>query len=794
MVIPSLACQASCKYCFGPHEGAVMDERTAKQAAAFIHNIAQQTEAKKITITFHGGEPLLAPLAVWEVLLGSIEERLRGYQLQLGLQSNLWQLDDCFIELFAKHQLSIGTSLDGPEQLCDLNRGQGYFARTTAAMQRARDAGFAVSAIATMTRQTLLQATTVADYFCDQGTPMVLHGALAALDKSNSDFALSADEYAQLVIGLYPWYLENRKLIQIETLDHYLRGIVYGNPGVCTLCDCWGMFLAIAPNGDISSCQRLAGKEQFCLGNVFDSTTLEELAASPAAQRLMQRQQEVARRCAGCGFYSICKGGCYYNALTTEDGQIDPWCDAYKQIYGFVQDKVIAEMGSGENIAAVAARQPDDDGHPLLRKGAYISLSAKPHPSQIAANARRVCAIHQLGRTNDPAAAARSLFEQRICGDVRQTQGLLEQMQQGMERQHVSLNNCYVHVTFDCNLRCSHCYANGGGGAVGGDGEVSGSGSRPGEERGEMPAERFSQLIGQAKVSGFRQIVVTGGEPLVHTQRQQLLSACAELKGSADSGRGRSNLVLRTNLTGDLGQELLVALAQSFDQVVVSVDGTPQSHDARRGVGNYQNMLANLEQYVRIAADIPQAAELSLAAILSVQDIAGEPGQSVRRLGRDLGVKRLRFRPLLPIGRAAQLDEPVICEGLMQHVAPEEQLKAEFRPLTSCGIGQNVFIKPDGAAHPCYAWCGVHTYLGNVFADGLESLLGSARFQQLRDCSVDTIAQCRDCEYRYLCGGACRAWGNQDSLDLNAAPPSCAHLKQRAQRLVQAAQDFLRSA
>jgi uncharacterized protein len=213
----------------------------------FIQSIAQQTDAKKVTITFHGGEPLLAPLAVWEVLLKSIEERLGGYQLKLGLQSNLWRLDDGFLALFAKHQLSIGTSLDGPEQLCDLNRGQGYFARTSAAMQRARDAGFAVSAIATMTRQTLPQARTVADYFCDQGTPMVLHGALAALDKSNSGFALSADEYAQLVIGLYPWYLENRKLIQIETLDHYLRGVVFGNPGVCTLRDCWGMFLAIAP-------------------------------------------------------------------------------------------------------------------------------------------------------------------------------------------------------------------------------------------------------------------------------------------------------------------------------------------------------------------------------------------------------------------------------------------------------------------------------------------------------------------------------------------------------------------
>jgi uncharacterized protein len=56
---------------------------------------------------------------------------------------------------------------------------------------------------------------------------------------------------------------------------------------------------------------------------------------------------------------------------------------------------------------------------------------------------------------------------------------------------------------------------------------------------------------------------------------------------------------------------------------------------------------------------------------------------------------------------------------------------------------------------------------------------------------VDTIAKCRDCAYRYLCGGACRAWGNRNALDLNAAPVQCDHLKQRAQSLINAAREYL---
>jgi uncharacterized protein len=47
MIVPSLACQASCKYCFGPHRGAVMDERTASETVRFIRSIAEETTSNR---------------------------------------------------------------------------------------------------------------------------------------------------------------------------------------------------------------------------------------------------------------------------------------------------------------------------------------------------------------------------------------------------------------------------------------------------------------------------------------------------------------------------------------------------------------------------------------------------------------------------------------------------------------------------------------------------------------------------------------------------------------------------
>ena len=68
------------------------------------------------------------------------------------------------------------------------------------------------------------------------------------------------------------------------------------------------------------------------------------------------------------------------------------------------------------------------------------------------------------------------------------------------------------------------------------------------------------------------------------------------------------------------------------------------------------------------------------------------------------------------------MKSPVMCEGLMEHVSPDEMLKSRINPLTTCWIGQNLFIKPDGGCYPCYAWCDDHTFIENAFENGLHEV------------------------------------------------------------------------
>jgi uncharacterized protein len=128
-------------------------------------------------------------------------------------------------------------------------------------------------------------------------------------------------------------------------------------------------------------------------------------------------------------------------------------------------------------------------------------------------------------------------------------------------------------------------------------------------------------LTNQAAEAGFAKLVITGGEPLIHPRREALLEALSDLRQAVKSAQ----IVLRTNLAYHLTLRLAEGLLSAVDEIVVSVDGDPTSHDAQRGTGTYARTIDNLRflhhhsrrtsRQVRSKA-LP-AAQISLAAALA---------------------------------------------------------------------------------------------------------------------------------------------------------------------------------
>lgn len=805
MLVPSLACPASCAYCFGPHQGtgtmsratleAVVDwqRRLAAEAAEGATDGEGESggldcdrpegdrgasngsngRTPRLEITFHGGEPLVPGIDWYRQALPLLRHGLAPRRVRFAIQSNLWLLTDELCQLFREYGVALGTSLDGPEEVNDAQRGRGYFARTMAGIERARANGMDVGAICTFTAGTAPRAGEIFDFFVRAGINFSVHAALPSLRYADSDrWSIGAEAHGELLADLLDRYLANLTRIRISTLDSMARSVSAGKGGICTFGDCLGGYLAVGPDGSIYPCQRFAGLPEFAVGEVGRRPSLEELRASPVWRAFAAREARVSESCGDCSFFGFCKGGCPYNALVgSGGGQLapttrDPHCEAYRRTFETISDRAMAEVFSPENLEAVVERPDPSRG--LLRRGRLLSIMRDgPHPYETAGQARRILAAVALASTGSPAQAAGRFEALGLAANRTRVEAAMAGLHARLTAPASGLNNLYLHVTFACNLRCSHCYAEAGP-----------------PRTGTMAVAEVVRAAREAAERGFRHVVITGGEPLVHPQRDDLLEALASIR----AGIKPTLTVLRTSLAVPLTGELATRLASATDELVVSIDGNRETHDRRRGAGTYDLTEANL----RALAGLHGTTELSIATVLPLGEANGEPGESVRALARELSIRRTRFRPLLPIGRALGAGLDIVPETLWGHLDPADMVAYGFSPTSTCGIGQNLYVEPDLRAYPCYAWCGEDRLLGSIGGPkGLAGVIDTPAFADLGGHTVESNRACRVCPLRHLCGGACRAWSRGASSDLDAPPVDCSALHSRARSLLVSALDHL---
>ena len=692
MLLPTMACQAGCRYCFARKTGEIMTRETAERAVDFMAVIAP--EGKDIHLTFHGGEPLLAGEEFYEWILPLLWQRF-GRRVHLSIQTNLWAVTDRLAELFREYHVNVGTSLDGPEDLCDSQRGAGYYARTTAGMELLRRHRVGAGAICTIAKA---NAGRAAEIFRESGQPYALHGAVPALNALPDGMSLSPEEMKRIFLDSYEAYQADPAHCRITTIDSMAKGCLDGKGHTCTFFDCLGVFAAIAPDGGVYSCQRFCGIEEYCLGNVREGLTEERILSSTAYARLRKTEDGKEAACGGCTHFAYCRGGCLYNTIAGRNSK-DPYCEAYRAAFDRIGLDMALEMGQvmlGREGETPVLAMAGDRTHPYDRKQSLAGMRL----------------AWKKGQTAEPFAA----------GALRDPYPA-----------H-SLNKLYLHLTFDCPLRCTHCYAEGGE-----------------RKTQELPPERFAGIIREACDRGFHSVVITGGEPLAYSGFDEL---CRMLERTDRKG---TKQILRSSFAFAVPEERMKTICRFFDEIVISVDGDRETHNARRGKGRYEAAVKNLER----AAELGYAEKLGIAAVLTNGQAEGEAGESVRELAQRLKAGKLRIRPMLPLGRGQDAKQEKL-----QLCSEELELRDDFRIRSTCGLGQNLYVEPDGTAYPCYAWCAPDKKLGDLGTETLGELLdGGGLFEYCRH-DVDSNEKCRKCEVRYLCGGICKAWvRDRDNVD-----------------------------
>jgi Fe-coproporphyrin III synthase len=176
-----------------------------------------------------------------------------------------------------------------------------------------------------------------------------------------------------------------------------------------------------------------------------------------------------------------------------------------------------------------------------------------------------------------------------------------------------------VHPTRRCNLTCAHCYTSSGPSA-----------------RQTLDVAMLAACLDDAAALGYRQLAVSGGEPLLYPALGELL---AHARGLGMLTSITTNGMLAT-------AERWQPLAPLIDVVAISIDGTPSEHDAMRGKsGAFAGAIRNLE--------VIQASGTPFGLIFTLTQHNIDSLDFVVRLAARHGARSVQVHPLTLHGRAA---------------------------------------------------------------------------------------------------------------------------------------------
>ncbi|RLI72070.1 radical SAM/SPASM domain-containing protein [Archaeoglobales archaeon] len=339
------------------------------------------------------------------------------------------------------------------------------------------------------------------------------------------------------------------------------------------------------------------------------------------------------------------------------------------------------------------------------------------------------------------------------------------------------------NFTYKCNLKCKHCYANAG------------------REGDELKLEEKFDVVDQLDDAGVVALSFSGGEPLLHEHFLDVV------KYSVKKGFHTSIATNGTLITPNVAKRLKEI---GVDYVEVSLDASkPEIHDVFRGVkGAFSKALNGIKNCLNEGLEVGIA---TTSTKLNLYDIP-----NIIDLGIKLRVRRIVVFNFIPSGRGREiknldldvnemkwlleylydrLDEGKIqvfstsptyavvavkrCEqNKGRKIAPthftEVCLPTEGALILSefiggCGAGRLYCgINPNGDITPCVF---MPIIVGNVKDGFLKVWQESEILNLLRDRDNERYA-CKDCEYRYICGGCrARAYGYYD--DLLAFDPGC---------------------
>jgi len=313
----SYRCNFSCSHCYS------REEECEELSTAEIRRIVDVLAEKRVPfVNFGGGEPLIRE-DLFEIAAYASAKRIN-----VSMNSDGWLLDEpAAARLKECGFKSVGVSIDSVEPTLhdDFRCMPGSFERAVAALDALRRVGLKSTMSSVISRINHRSFRDLLQLAREHGVRQVyLHNFKCSGRgfKNREELDLTPQEWKDFDIEALR--------VKTETDD---LAISFDDPVIASLpgydenplvkgSSCGKLSLHLRPNGDITPC----GFIPLVVGNIlrddFDAIWFD----SPVLKRM--RSKEATGKCAGCGAFADCLGGCTARAFATtgDFNQPDPHC------------------------------------------------------------------------------------------------------------------------------------------------------------------------------------------------------------------------------------------------------------------------------------------------------------------------------------------------------------------------------------------------------------------------------------------------------------------------------------
>ena len=358
---PTYSCNFRCKYCYLSNGTKAHTDRLdidfAKHIVLQIKETLLPTPRRKLTLIWHGGEPLLWGKENYREIFAFIKRELSDFDVHNSMQTNLSLIDEEYLDILTTYKVKLGFSLDGFKEIHDSQRvganGRPTFDTIMEKLVMCQQRGMKLGCIVVGSRKHIRYIPELYQFMKENEldfkfNPLFISGEA---EQNKNEYGITAQEYADMCIELFDLWFDDQegKVVESNFVEIASNIATKHTTGCMFSRNCQNNFLAIAPNGDVMPCGRFCDDslKQYAYGNLHRESLIDVLPRIKQSEAYHRAKFIANSSCAKCKWFNICHGGCLHDGFLCHGDFKSKTilCVAYKRIFEHIEWRMkVAEI------------------------------------------------------------------------------------------------------------------------------------------------------------------------------------------------------------------------------------------------------------------------------------------------------------------------------------------------------------------------------------------------------------------------------------------------------------------